>query len=189
MSRQIFNQYSQASDLLDQYQIMATPAEIHGVLCGLLCGGINPKNQVWLQEFNQLVNDGLPMPAAVSTWLDELFQASLRGMRENDALELLLPDDEEASSSELLIAIIDWAQAFLAGFAVIQQDLAKASDELQEILSDISEITQLDVDSMSDDGSDDASFYVLYEHLKLGVIMAFEEFGPRMGEDKQQTLH
>lgn len=37
-------------------------------------------------------------------------------MRENDALELLLPDDEEASSSELLIAIIDWAQAFLAGF-------------------------------------------------------------------------
>ena len=67
MSSQIFNQYSQASDLLDQYQIMATPAEIHGVLCGLLCGGINPKNQVWLQEFNQLVNDGLPMPATVSS--------------------------------------------------------------------------------------------------------------------------
>lgn len=189
MSRQIFNQYSQASDLLDRYQIMATPAEIHGVLCGLLCGGINPENHVWLQEFNQLVNDGLPMPEAVSSWLDELFQTSLLGVREGDALELLLPDDEEASPSELLIAIIDWAQAFLAGFAVIQQDLGKASEELQEMLSDISEITQLDVDSMSDDGSDDASFYVLYEHLKLGVIIAFEEFGQRSNDNKQQTLH
>ena len=57
MNNQVFSQYNQASDLLDSHQIMATPAEIHGVLCGLLCGGINLQEHVWLHEFNQLVND------------------------------------------------------------------------------------------------------------------------------------
>lgn len=188
MNNQVFSQYNQASDLLDSHQVMATPAEIHGVLCGLLCGGINLKDHVWLHEFNQLVNDGQPMPEPVITWLDELFRASVASITEGSGLELLLPDDE-FSTEEQLLAIIDWSQAFLAGFAVMQQDLAKASDELQEMLSDITDITQLDVDSMSDDGSDDASFYVLYEHLKLGVIMAYEEFGQRIPSSKQQTLH
>lgn len=188
MNHQVFSQYNQAADLLDNHQVMATPAEIHGVLCGLLCGGVSLQDHVWLEEFNQLVNDGQPMPEPVTTWLDLLFSVSVASITEGSGLELLLPDDE-FSTEEQLLAIIDWAQAFLAGFAVMQQDLAKASDELQEMLSDITDITQLDVDSMSDDGSDDASFYVLYEHLKLGVIMAYEEFGQRMLPAKQQTLH
>ena len=82
----------------------------------------------------------------------------------------------------------DWAQAFLAGFAVIQRDLTRASDELQEMLSDISEITQMEQE-LEDDGETEASYLVIYEHLKLGAMMAFEEFGQRPAELVSKTLH
>lgn len=62
----VLNQYITASDLLDAHAVMATPAEIHGVLTGLLCGGCSVQRDEWLSEFFELVNDGHPMPAAVT---------------------------------------------------------------------------------------------------------------------------
>ncbi len=187
MSSEVLNQYITASDLLDAHEVMATPAEIHGVLTGLLCGGCSVQRDEWLSEFFELVNDGHPMPAAVTEWLLELFNATLAGLIDQAGIELLLPE-EDVTLEEQLIAVCDWAQAFLAGFAVMQQDLSKASEELQDMLGDISNITQLEVE-LEEDSENEASFYVLYEHMKLGVMMAFEEFGQHPQPDKKPTLH
>ncbi len=187
MSSEVLSQFVSASDLLDAYEVMATPAEIHGVLAGLLCGGCSLQHDEWLSEFLELVNDGHPMPAAVTEWLHELFNATLAGLLEQSGIELLLPEDG-VTLEEQLIAVCDWSQAFLAGFAVMQQDLSKASEELQEMLGDISNITQLEVE-IEEESESEASFYVLYEHLKLGVMMAFEEFGQHPQPERKPTLH
>ncbi|MGL4206092.1 MAG: UPF0149 family protein [Aeromonadaceae bacterium] len=187
MSSEVLSQYVSASDLLDVYEVMATPAEVHGVLTGLLCGGCGVQRDEWLVEFFELVNDGHAMPQGVTEWLQELFDATLSGLREQSGVELLLPEDG-VSLEEQLVAVCDWAQAFLAGFAVMQQDLTKASEELQEMLGDISNITQLEVE-LEEDSENEASFYVLYEHLKLGVMMAFEEFGQHPQPERKPTLH
>lgn len=188
MNNNIFQEYVQAEQLLEQNDVMASPAELHGIICGLLCGGVQATGKQWLTEFNSLVNDGLPMPAAVRGWLEQLFLLTQSALSQQSGLELLLPD-EDGPLDERLQAISEWVQAFLAGFAVMQQDLNRASEELQEMIGDFSNITQLD-DEFEEDEENEASYFVLYEHVKLGAMLAFEEFGqfPPQAE-KRPTLH
>jgi uncharacterized protein YgfB (UPF0149 family) len=120
MNNNIFQEYSQAEQLLEQNDVMASPAELHGILCGMLCGGVQSTGKQWLTEFNSLINDGLPMPAAVRSWLEQLFLISQTALSQQSGLELLLPD-EEGPLDERLQAISEWVQAFLAGFAVMQK--------------------------------------------------------------------
>lgn len=184
----LFEHYDEASALLSSQDVMASPAELHGVLCGLLCGGAPIAKSLWLQEFNDLVNDGAPLPEGVTSWLHELFAETLAGLSEQKSLVLLLPDDDEGLD-ERLLAMAEWAQAFLAGFAVMQRDLNKVSEELQEMLGDISQITQLDQELEENASETEADYVVIYEHLKLGTMMAFEECGVRLADDASPTIH
>ena len=56
---------------------------------------------------------------------------------------------------------MDWSQAFLAGFGVVQQELSKASEELQEMIQDIASITQVSAEFDQEDEENEASFLVL----------------------------
>lgn len=188
MNNNIFQEYAQAEQLLEQHDVMASPAELHGILCGLLCGGVAATGKQWLTEFNALVNDGLPMPAAVRGWLEQLFLTTQSALNQQSGLELLLPD-EDCPLDERLQSISEWVQAFLAGFAVMQQELNRASEELQEMIGDFSNITQLD-DEFEEDEENETSYFVLYEHVKLGTMLAFEEFGNVLPQaEPSPTLH
>ena len=48
MTQDVLQQYSAAAELLDAQDVMATPAELHGVLCGMLCGGAPLRRDAWL---------------------------------------------------------------------------------------------------------------------------------------------
>ena len=188
MNNNIFQEYAQAEQLLEQHDVMASPAELHGILCGLLCGGVAATGKQWLTEFNSLVNDGLPMPSAVRSWLEQLFITTQTALNQQTGLELLVPD-EDCPLDERLQSISEWVQAFLAGFAVMQQELNRASEELQEMIGDFSNISQLD-DEFQEDEENEASYFVLYEHVKLGAMLAFEEFGKTLPQvEASPTLH
>ena len=186
----LFEHYEEASALLSSLDVMASPAELHGVLCGLLCGGAPVAKSLWLHEFNDLVNDGAPLPEGVTSWLRELFAETIAGLTQERSLVLLLPDDDEGLE-ERLLATAEWAQAFLAGFAVMQRELNKVSEELQEMLGDISQITQIDQELEENVSETEADYIVIYEHLKLGAMMAFEECGDRASSSSSTapTLH
>lgn len=179
--------FEQAASLLDQHEVMATPAEMHGVLCGLLCGGVALDTDSWQGEFNGLVNDGHAFAAPIRQWLDSLFQQTLQALLSQSGLELLLPDDALPMVVRLE-SLADWTQAFLAGFAVVQRELSGISEELQEMIEDLTSITQLDTEGETAD-EDESSYLVLYEHLKLAVMMAFEECGQRPQANEAPTLH
>jgi len=134
------------------------------------------------------VNDGLPMPSAIRSWLEQLFLVTQNALNQQTGLELLVPD-EDCPLDERLQAISEWVQAFLAGFAVMQQELNRASEELQEMIGDFSNICQLD-DEFEEDEENEASYFVLYEHVKLGAMLAFEEFGQTLPDvEPSPTLH
>ena len=179
--------FEQAASLLEQHEVMATPAEMHGVLCGLLCGGVALDADSWQGEFNSLVIDGYTFAAPIRQWLDGLFQQTLQALLSQSGLSLLLPDDEEPMPVRLA-CLTEWTQAFLAGFAVMQRELGGISAELQEMIEDLSNITQLDTDGEVAD-EDESSYLVLYEHLKLAVMMAFDECGQRPRVSQAPTLH
>ena len=58
-----------------------------------------------------------------------------------------------------------------------------------QMIGDFSNITQLD-DEFEEDEENEASYFVLYEHVKLGAMLAFEEFGQFLPQaEKRPTLH
>jgi hypothetical protein len=106
--------------------------------------------------------------------MTDLYHEVIESLMAQKGVELLLPSDE-APLDERIDSLVDWSQAFLAGFGVVQQELSKASEELQEMIQDIASITQVSAEFDQEDEENEASFLVLYEHVRLGVMMAFEE--------------
>jgi uncharacterized protein YgfB (UPF0149 family) len=57
------------------------------------------------------------------------------------------------------------------------------------MIGDFSNISQLD-DEFEEDEENEASYFVLYEHVKLGAMLAFEEFGKTLPQvEASPTLH
>lgn len=189
MSKTTPLEYAVVADLMEQHELMATAVEAHGVICGLICGGVVLDNKSWLPYFNDLINDGFGLPAQVRQVMTDLYQGVIENLMAQKGVELLLPSDE-TPLDERIDALVDWSQAFLAGFGVVQQELSKASEELQEMIQDIASITQVSAEFDQEDEENEASFLVLYEHVRLGVMMAFEEFGKRPdAPSTAPTLH
>ncbi|ART78955.1 UPF0149 family protein [Oceanisphaera avium] len=180
--------YDAFTALLEQHNMVVTAAEVHGVVCGLICGGLAQNDIRWQQHFNALLNDDFVLPEEVQKAVNLLFSRVNEALQNQNQFELLLPHDDEPLE-ERLDAMMEWSAAFLAGFGVVQQELNKASSELQEMIQDISSITQVSSDFDQEDEESETAFVVLYEHLKLGVILAFEEFGAGQTSAKRPTLH
>lgn len=180
--------YEAFNTLLEQHNMVVTAAEVHGVVCGLICGGLAQNDIRWQQHFNALLNDDFALPSEVQKAVNLLFSRVHDELLSQTQFELLLPVDDEALDDRL-DAMMEWSAAFLAGFGVVQQELNKASDELQEMIQDISSITQVSSDFDQEDEESETAFVVLYEHLKLGAILAFEEFGSGQAQPKRPTIH
>ena len=174
-----------------QHDLMATAVEAHGVICGLVCGGVALDDKSWLPHFNDLINDGFGLPAPVR----QVMTDSITGDREPDGtkgVELLLPSDRRRSMSASTRSLVDWSQApSWPALAWCNRELSKASEELQEMIQDIASITQVSCrGSIRKMEENKTSFLVLYEHVRLRVMMAFEEFGKRpAAPSTPPTLH
>lgn len=175
--------------LFDQHELMASAVEAHGVVCGLVCGGCPLDGKAWLPHLVDLINDGFGLPSPVRQMMTVLYEEVVTALMAQKGIELLLPADD-APLDERIDALVEWSQAFLAGFGVVQQELGKASEELQEMIRDIANITQVSGELDQEDEENEAAFLVLYEHVKLGVMLAFEECGKRPDTPpRAPTLH
>ncbi len=63
--------YAAVADIMEQHELMASAVEAHGVICGLVCGGVALDDKSWLPHFNDLVNDGFGLPAPVRQVMTE----------------------------------------------------------------------------------------------------------------------
>ncbi|MGL5948393.1 MAG: UPF0149 family protein [Aeromonas sp.] len=189
MTQPIAPDYATLSLAFSTHELMASATEAHGVLCGLICGGIALDDKSWRQPFNDLINDGSAPPAALKPLLEQTYQRIVADLVAQKGVSVLLPNDD-APLDERLDAFVDWSQAFLAGFGVAAQELSHASEDLQEMIHDIASITQVAAEFDQEDSENEAAFWVLYEHVRLGAMMAFEEFAktpPR--EHPHSVLH
>jgi len=87
----------------------------------------------------------------------------------------LLPDDDEPVS-ERAAALVDWCEGFLYGFGNNgSTDLCEFSQEGREFVSDLKEITRMDVLSLEDDEENEVALSELMEYIKAGTLILREE--------------
>lgn len=156
--------------------LAATPAEIHGALCGWLAGGGSDDGR-WLN--NVFADDALPAPTTGSE-LDLMKRASAEQFADRDfGFDLLLPDDE-ASLSERSDALFDWCRGFLGGFGLAAGADPPLSEEGREALEDLANLAAASAEADGDD-EDEAAYAEIEEFVRVAVLLLHGDcvLGPR----------
>jgi uncharacterized protein YgfB (UPF0149 family) len=165
VSENVLPSYQHTAEVLRRLQLALDPAELHGALCGFVCGGGPASPRDWLQQI------AIEAPvAAAEAELASLFEASCAQLADpHMGLQLLLPD-EGAALGERADALIAWARGFLGGFGLAGGDSTSLSEEAQEALRDLAAIAAAQL-SYDDPDSDEESLVEIHEFIRVAALL------------------
>nr|WP_086940279.1 UPF0149 family protein [Thaumasiovibrio occultus] len=191
MSEVQLPQYLALASSLQQHNFPISPAELQGLLTGLICGGHPFDDKSYLAAVADFANDGQGLSDEAQEVVTLLFTlASTQLTADELAFSLLLPDDD-AQLVERAEAYSDWASAFLTGMGLMNLNAKSLSEDVTEALGDLQEMAQLGVDEDDDMGEQAQLFEQVVEHTRMCVMTCFAELGqrPAQGPASSETLH
>ncbi len=161
--------------VLTHSHALADAAEAHGTLAGALCAATGYHLDDWLGE---ILPEGRA-DAESAPWLRALFEATTSGLADTEmGFQLLLPPDDESVSARA-DALGEWCRGFLYGLGSGHiRDLQALGDESDEILRDITAITQVGIDPEDTEESNEAAYAELVEFVRVGVQLLFDQLEP-----------
>ncbi|GLR08285.1 UPF0149 protein [Mixta theicola] len=184
--------YQTLASLLTQQGVGMTPAEMHGLISGIVCGG--NKDHSWKALVHDLTNEGLAFSQSLSQPLQEL-HAHIQDTLEDEGFlfQLMLPEENESSVFERADALAGWVNHFLLGLGVTQPKLDKVKGEAGEAIDDLRTIAQLGYDEEDDQEELAQSMEEVIEYVRVAALLCHETFNPPMPpgapEVKKVTLH
>lgn len=171
-----FPHYDDAARLLHEASVTTSPAEVHGIITGVLCAPQGAR--VAWQELVLGRGAGQP-PAALAQLLAALHRAThahLSGMECDFAP--LLPGDEH-SLAEQIEGLSDWCRGYLLGLhAGGVKEPQRLAGDAGEIIRDITRISEADLDASLADEEEARALTEIVEYLRVGVQLVFEELQP-----------
>jgi len=189
MSREQLPSFEKITTILETAELYTNASETHGVLSGLVCGGVKLDDQSWRTHFNDVVNEGMGLPAHIQRLVESIYGQVVNQITDDGlGFKLLLPDDD-APLDERAEAMAQWAQGFLVGFGMVQQGLNQAADEIQELIRDIRDISQVSLDFEQEDEESEIAFAEIVEYLRVGAMLCFNTFSRQPAEPVSKTLH
>lgn len=157
-------------DILNASQSLdlgATPAELHGGLCGWLAAG-GADLQQWPAKV--LADDNLPVLERDSV-LDQLRLATVAQLEDRDfAFELVLADPA-APLQARTDALFDWCRAFLGGFGLASGKRPLLSEEGEEALQDLARLAQASSDEFDSGDEDEDALAEIEEFVRVAVLL------------------
>jgi yecA family protein len=184
------NLFDELTSLLERNDILTSAAEVQGMMCGMLGGGMPLECRDWMEPLADFINQGEAFNKEVQDAFNKFYENTCQQLVESDfSLSLCLPDDS-APINDRGQALLTWVQGFLLGFGLHQADLTGCSADVKEALEDFSEISRMDEEMQEDEESEQALFEVI-EYVRMTAMLCFNELGKsaeqQQGEPK--TVH
>jgi uncharacterized protein YgfB (UPF0149 family) len=161
-------------------------AECHGITCGLLCRMPDASlddliNLLDMLELVKSPGSGLRMA------FEDLLQATRSQLADADmGFALWLPGDSEMLE-ERTMALGQWCSGFLAGLGSSGDGtLETLSDEANEAMRDIQQISRADVTDTDESNADETAFVEIVEYIRIVILMIREDL---RGPDGQDSIH
>lgn len=177
--------FEELSTLLNQHNILCDAAEVHGIFCGMLSGGMALESQDWAAALADSVNQGDTFSSEVLEQLTAMYNQTCQQLLETDfTLNLCMPD-ESAPINERGQGLINWVQGFMLGFGFHQADLTACSADVKEALEDFYEISRMD-DTMPEDEEAEKALFEVIEYVRVSCMLCFNELG-QSAEQNQVT--
>ncbi|PKF61924.1 YecA family protein [Psychromonas sp. psych-6C06] len=189
MSIEPIPSFGQITEILEDAELFTTPSELHGILSGFICGGINLDSKSWMAHLNDVINEGMGLPSKAKKLANKL-HADVVNQVTDDGLGyvLLLPDDDKPLDDRC-DAMSQWAQGFLVGFGMVQPRLNQASQEVQELIKDVRDISQVSLDFEQEDEESEIAYAEIVEYLRIGAMLCFNHFSRKPDVPTSKTIH
>lgn len=189
MSKKQLQNFEQITQTLEAADLFTNASETHGILSGIVCGGVKLDDQSWLTHFTDVVNEGMGLSNKVKGLVESIYGQVVNQVTDDGlGFELLLPEDD-IPLDERAEAMAQWAQGFLVGFGMVQQGLNQAPDEIQELIRDIRDISQVSLDFEQEDEESEIAFTEIIEYLRVGAMLCFNTFSRHPKAPVSKTLH
>lgn len=154
-------------------------AQTHGLLTGRLAVAGVAAGPEWLVRVLEGSDESNALREECQKMLDALYQSTFWQLSERlSEFTPLLPDDS-SDADERTAAMAHWCEGFLHGLVS-----AKHGDELRDrlaaepmsdIIRDMLHITRAEVDSATDEETNEAAYAELVEYLRVAAQLAYEE--------------
>lgn len=184
--------YQYLNDFFLTIGAVPSPSKLHGVLCGRLCGGQELSAQQWRTDVLSILE--LEYLPPTDDQLDELGELLILTQAElvDDQLQFtpLLPEDEVGVKTRAE-ALAQWSSGFIEGLGAsgLKNEYLTSSEEVEETLKNIAQISQLDLEFDQTEESE-RSLYELQEFVKVAVLDLYlgKDAGAKPESD-HTTLH
>ncbi|MCK6264745.1 YecA family protein [Vibrio sp. ZSDE26] len=192
MSEITLPNYLSSATELQTAALAVSPSELHGLLTGMLSGGLDLNDKSWQPIIFDYTNDGMGWPATALQVAETIFEATSKELTSTDlVLSMLLPDQEaSATIFDLADGVTDWINHFISGLGLVGAKLNKASADTKEALADLEEMARLGIDEDDDIEEQALLLEQVIEHVKACVLIIHTEFGVKVEKNaKKPTLH
>lgn len=169
--------YENLNHLIIPKGALNSAAELHGMLCGKLCGGAQPSTQEWQQDALEFLDLAEGADGEILAALEALRAESVAQLQSSEfGFVLMLPGDD-AELDLRASALGEWCHGFLSGFgsAGVKPETDIPADAA-EALRDMAAIVQIEVDGSSEE--DEAGFFDVAEYVRMAALSLFLEFNP-----------
>lgn len=182
--------HQELMQVLNEHDFTATASEIHGLLTGLVAGGMSRGSNEFLDHMEELFNNGLTIKGSLKTATTKLVDETFTQLESDEfGFEPILLEEDE-SLTDQATELVNWVQHFLVGFGLCKRDLKTASNDVREIIEDMTSITRMEAD-MEDTNENQADFYEVIEFVRVSAILCYQEFGKKVvaSQPASKTLH
>ena len=183
MNKQIQFDYVQVNQLVDDYELEITPAQLHGIITGSACtAGYNPDAVNYLNlitpyeamDQNQLGH----LSDSLTIYFNQTLQVLDNHMFE---FELALPE-EDSSNVHRTEELAAWCRGFLTAYRHSINDENPLSEDAAEAFGDLIEIAFAETGE-GDEEELEQALAELEEYLRISVQLIFDDLNPT------QTIH
>ena len=149
--------------------------EVQGVLCGLICGGVDDARDRWLRELDPYLDGTDPSAGETRETLHDLYEFT-RSELEDPGLVFcpLLPDDGRPLRDRAR-ALVAWCEGFLFGLGMSREAGREMAATTREALQDIAQITRMDLLKLQNSAEDEAAYIEIVEFVRVAVMLVYDD--------------
>jgi uncharacterized protein YgfB (UPF0149 family) len=161
--------------------LAVSPAEVHGLLLGMLAAGLPINDKSWQPLLFDYTNDGMGWPTSLTAMTQNVLDFSRDELSGTDfKLTLLLPEgDNDEALFQRGDAMAEMVNHFISGLGLMNIELKGVSAETQEALADLEEMAKLAIDEEDDLEEQEELLEQVVEHIKACMLTVHAEFGAK----------
>ncbi|RDL42793.1 YecA family protein [Marinomonas piezotolerans] len=176
------------ADVFVTESISASPAELHGQLCGYLASGVALPLEDWLTMVADFCDIEGWKEEASRVAIVELYQSTQALFQNGEYALVPCISDDDSPLSERGTTLSQWAHGFLAGYGLSGRK-EKLSDDTKQVLHDFANISsmQADMADLEDNNDNETDLTELIEYVRLSALMLYSEHHGVSDSNKEQA--